>query len=42
MPADMQGAPELTLPEPNKGVFVEACPSDVQQLMTKIWTEIQK
>ena len=42
MPADMQGAPELTLPEDNKGVFVEACPSDVQQLMTRIWTEIQK
>ena len=26
MPADMQGAPELTLPEGNKGRFVLACP----------------
>ena len=42
MPADMQGAPELTLPAGHKGVFLEACPSDVQELMTRIWTEIQK
>ena len=42
MPADMQGAPELTLPEGHKGVFLEACPTEVQELMTRIWTEIQK
>ena len=42
MPADMQGAPELTLPEPNKGVFNRTCPAEVSQLMTRIWTEIQK
>lgn len=42
MPADMQGAPELTLPEPNKGVFNTTCPAEVNELMTRIWTEIQK
>ena len=42
MPADMQGAPELTLPEPNKGVFNRTCPTEVSELMTRIWTEIQK
>ena len=42
MPADMQGAPELTLPEPNKGVFNATCAPEVSELMTRIWTEIQK
>ncbi|MFL5334174.1 MAG: extracellular solute-binding protein [Geminicoccaceae bacterium] len=42
MPADMQGAPELTLPEGHKGVFVKTCPPEVSELMTKIWTELQK
>ena len=42
MPADMRGAPELTLPEPNKGVFLHACPPEVNDIMTKIWTEVQK
>ncbi len=42
MPADMQGAPELTLPEPNKGVFSKTCPADIAEIMTRIWTEIQK
>ena len=42
MPADMQGAPELTLPEPNKGVFLHTCPPEVNDIMTKIWTEVQK
>ena len=42
MPADMQDAPELTLPEPNKGVFNRTCPTEVSELMTRIWTEIQK
>ena len=31
MPADMQGAPELTLPEPNKGVFTRTCPPEVNE-----------
>ena len=42
MPADMQGAPELTLPEPNKGVFLHACSPEVNEIMTRIWTEVQK
>jgi spermidine/putrescine transport system substrate-binding protein len=42
MPADMQGAPELTLPEGNNGVFIQACPPEVNELMTRIWTDLQK
>ena len=42
MPADMQGAPELTLPEGHKGVFLEACPPEVNEILTRIWTELQK
>ena len=42
LPADMQAAPELTLPEGHKGVFLEACPPEVNKMMTRIWTEIQK
>ena len=42
MPADMQGAPELTLPEGSKGRFILACPPEVNELVTRIWTEIQK
>ena len=42
MPADMQDAPELTLPEGNKGVFLQACPPEVNEILTRIWTELQK
>ncbi len=42
MPADMRGAPELTLPEGHKGVFLETCPPEVNELMTRIWTDLQK
>ena len=42
MPADMKGAPELTLPEGHKGVFLETCPPEVNELMTRIWTDLQK
>jgi len=42
LPADMIDAPELTLPEGNKGKFVLACPPEVNELVTRIWTEIQK
>ena len=42
MPADMQNAPELTLPEGHKGVFLETCPPEVNEIMTRIWTELQK
>ena len=36
------GDAELTLPEPNKGVFNKACPPEVNEIMTRIWTEVQK
>jgi spermidine/putrescine transport system substrate-binding protein len=39
MVPEMQGAPELTLPEGHKGVFLQACPPEVNQIMTRIWTE---
>ncbi len=42
MDPEMQGAPELTLPEDNSGVFVETCPPEVNELMTRIWTDLQK
>jgi spermidine/putrescine transport system substrate-binding protein len=42
MPADMQGAPELTLPEGHKGVFLEVCPPEVNEILTRIWTDLQK
>jgi len=42
MPADMRDAPELTLPADNKGVFLAACPTEVTEIMTRIWTELQK
>ena len=42
MPADMQDAPELTLPASNKGVFLAACPAEVTEILTRIWTELQK
>ena len=42
MPEDMQGAPELTLPEDHKGVFVGTCPPEVNEMMIRIWTDLQK
>jgi len=42
MPADMRDAPELTLPPDNKGVFLHPCPPEVNDIMTRIWTEVQK
>ena len=42
MPEDMQGAPELTLPEDHKGVFLETCPTEVNEVLSRIWTEVQK
>ncbi len=42
MPADMQGAPELTLPEGSKGIFLLACPPEVNEMITRIWTDLQK
>ena len=44
MPEDMKTAPEVNAPPEHAavGVFVPACPPDVQKLYTRIWTELQK
>lgn len=44
MPEDMKSAPEInpTAEQLSKGIFNQACPQDVQELYTKIWTEVQK
>jgi spermidine/putrescine transport system substrate-binding protein len=41
LPADMRDAPELNPPE-GKGVFLHTCPPEVNEIMTRIWTEVQK
>ncbi len=44
MPADMKDAPELTLPAflEGKTDFSAACPPAVQELYTRIWTDLLK
>ncbi|MHB0952379.1 MAG: extracellular solute-binding protein [Allorhizobium sp.] len=44
MPEDMKTAPEVNIPESAKaaGKFNLACAPEVQELYTKIWTEVQK
>ena len=44
MPADMKDAPEIIIPEELKaaGKFNLACSPEVQELYTKIWTELLK
>jgi len=44
MPADMKDAPEITIPAEfaAKGVPSQTCPPEVQELYTRIWTEVQK
>ena len=44
MPADMKGAPELTIPDElaSAGEFTITCPPEVTRIYTKIWTELQK
>ncbi len=44
MPEDMKTAPELVIPAEfqSAGEFLASCEPDVQQLYTKIWTEVQK
>ena len=44
MPEDMRSAPEVNIPEDLKaaGRFNETCPPDVQELYTRIWTDLQK
>lgn len=44
MPADMKDAPEIVIPASmeNATDFSMACPADVQELYTKLWTELLK
>jgi spermidine/putrescine transport system substrate-binding protein len=44
MPEDMRDAPEVVVPEEAMKVaeFSRACPPQVQELYTRIWTELQK
>ena len=44
MPADMATAPEVNIPEDilARGELLLACPPEVTELYTKIWTELQK
>jgi spermidine/putrescine transport system substrate-binding protein len=42
MPAEMKGAPELTVPAGIKVAYSRACPPEAQELYTKIWTELLK
>lgn len=44
MPAEMQSAPELVVPPEfeKAGEFLTTCEPPVQELYTKIWTELQK
>mgnify|MGYP001793552300 FL=1 len=44
MPADMKTAPEIVIPDELKaaGPFNETCAPEVQELYTRIWTDLQK
>lgn len=42
MPADMKGAPELTVPAGIPVAYSHDCGPDVTALYTKIWTEVMK
>jgi spermidine/putrescine transport system substrate-binding protein len=44
MPEDMKSAPEIVVPAEfaDKGRFQQTCPPEVNELYTKIWTELQK
>jgi spermidine/putrescine transport system substrate-binding protein len=44
MPADMKDAPELVVPPEleKAGEFLTPCSPEVQQLYTRIWTDVQK
>lgn len=44
MPADMKDAPEVVVPAEAMKVaeYSRACPPEVQELYTRIWTELQK
>ncbi len=44
MPEDMKTAPEIIIPDEakDKGVFLPACPQEVNDIYTAIWTELTK
>jgi spermidine/putrescine transport system substrate-binding protein len=44
MPEDMKTAPEIIIPDEYKdaGVFLPACPQEVNDIYTAIWTELTK
>ena len=44
MPEDMKSAPEVNVPAEfaDKGQFMQTCAPDVQEMYTKIWTELLK
>jgi len=44
MPEDMKTAPEIVVPAEfaDKGVFTLTCPPEVQEIYTRIWTDLQK
>lgn len=42
LPADFAEAPEIKTPEWYKPVFVPPCPQEVNELYTKIWTNLMK
>lgn len=44
MPEDMKTAPEVNIPEEFKanGSFNLACSPEVQEIYTKIWTDLMK
>ena len=44
MPADMKDAPEVAVPADAMKVseYSRACPPEVQEIYTRIWTELQK
>lgn len=44
MPADMKGAPEIDVPAEfrDKGSRSPACPPEVTEIHTKIWTDVLK
>jgi spermidine/putrescine transport system substrate-binding protein len=42
MPADMKDAPEINMPATAKVEFLKACPPEVTELYSKIWTNLTK
>lgn len=44
MPAEMKDAPELVIPAQfeKAGEFLQACPPEVNELYTRIWTDVNK